>query len=996
MEYSTNNSAKGGNNTNNKNTSERIKTKNTQPDFSPVPNESKEILSNTPQSPQTEDSPAKSEGISIQTENNEIATQSESSIASKLGNLSENQILGLEDKQERESSDETETLQTLQNILEDSQNQNANHKPENEFSMQGSDDKGSGNLRRIIHIIISIIIGISLIFLTIYSASEKKDMQWGHLPNSIKSNKKTAITLVSNETFLVSHTQAIFGGERIKVREGRAEITFFDSSMIRMEEGAEIKIEQIQPFPIITHTAGDIWVYSQERSEIRYENATFYPRGTSAEFSRDNNKITVSAYRHPLFGKIWSLKNPEKTLMAVPPKREITFSIGGIPSTLPNLHFSKLKKELHLKSAEENQWVKENILFDNRLITSQYESATTHKKLHLEGNGIMTSLKEHLTFFPKKIQNNFQQEQEKRKSAFIDEYIFINNAYGITTKEAPDDVIDSSLYLANITPPDTRVIRNISHIITEAKKRNGMRDIDIHIAQTLLSLLEDSLKKREVTLADEVANEIVKNWESEKRTKENKKLLEIYREIIADLMRKNMNQITHTIFSAATNLDKLALQWEDEEEKKMITGLEIIERNLETAENFLQKSNFNRVEEVLGVNNLFLETKPNAKLFASYQILKDKQETLQTKNDIYREQGIMSEEKFQGLIAKKIEAENKIKQIHEAQLLFMEEQSVQQPEEIDPYDDMSLTERILEDFSQEKLIIISMLGDDDDKARTVEITEAKMPDGTIFQAEYLPVEKVIRNIEIRNEKLVIPDEILLADLNDAVRSIRKERALTKSSTLEEVTQQLQETWQITEEDPLAGIDPLVIDVTRRLTLAELANKGFSTTLPDISMLSENEVLIKKAHPNAFTSDAISFVLNTKTKNISHLQFLNIDKSIIGNSLEDLEDIVHEVYEEFTEEEEARKELRGLFTQSGIKGDSTDIPNKFKDIPMKMKGNMISFTDAFYKEWSISGLVDPKQKMFINISRDGLILAEDIPYHMLGSTLSSKWSIYSET
>lgn len=879
-----------------------------------------------------------------------------------------------------ERSEKQETEETIRNIFEESMQQ----KLASRMDMNGeSIVKNDTRLSRILQILTSVIVGTMLIMVTIFFEQGEQVSEWGALPNYIVSEGETEIALLSDQSFLVSLQQALFGGETIHIKTGLAEVRLFDGTSIRMQEGAEITLKQLEPYPIIRHQKGDIWVLSQRFVVMEYDNARFYSRNSSAEFLRSGERIEVSAYRHPLFGEVWHSEAATKTLMIIPPKKKITFAQNALPPTLSGLHFSKLKKELQLQSAQDNDWVRENITSDRRVQNQKYEKISNTKKVNFKSDGILANISDIITLFPSRKKRNQREEIQNRERAYYDEFVFGESSYGLNTREATDSVLDTALYYSTLAQPDVRILKNARQLINEAQERKEFPHKKIVIAQTLLTLLEDSLYMRDSELASKVMSEIVGLWSKEQESEENKRMLELYRETIANLMRKNMDQVGGVFFSSATRLDELALEWEQQEQ--IVIALEIVERNIDTAESFLKKMQFEKAEDVIEINETLLQIQPTAKLITAYRDIKQKQTLLEAKHQIFSERkAVLSDSEFHAILSEKEAAKKTIETIKQTQDIFANlnqsnsQNSILQQEK-------PLAEIIRDDFTDNGLIAVSILGADEEDTGIIEIIEGRLEDGTIFSAEYIPHLMVIKDMKIPSEEMIIPGDILLAEVNIAVQTIRSERMGSNSTTLEDEVDEQEEDWKETGDDPLKGVDPLIIEVSRRLLLAELQKNGFSVSLPDIQMVSKEIIEVEYAQPDSIGGDeSISFDFNTQTKFLSNVRLQSSGVQVNAQTISELEEKMIETITHYAEEQE---NIENLLYAFGSAGANTEFAN------INLEGDTIEFYGIEYEEWTLSGTANINNEAITMLQRDGLPLASNTLYNELENILEDKWKIY---
>lgn len=843
-------------------------------------------------------------------------------------------------------------------------------------------------LSRISHLIGYNIIAVLFLGFTFFlGGSALKEGSATSTENVLFLRGKATITLSTGEEFSgKQENNILFGGEEISLITGKAEVHFSDETRIRLEEGAKIKVVQISPDPIIQHISGKIWVFGQKNPEIRYQNAAFFARGTSALFEKFDTVLSVATLRHPLLAEVWSPKNLKHASFILPTKHKISFSLENIPESIADIHYSKLKKELHLSAIEPDEWTSENVLEDRREAEIILSDFLRNRRM-IFFSGFFHDLREKLIVFESKKEEIKRKDEESKKQFLIEEYILGISAHDIKLANISDDDLDTTLYYATfISNPDGRLLNKVMDIIQEFRKRKDVPHRERIIAQTILSLYEEALLQNDDQMVQKILQEQVAHWKKENvKDEETKRLLEIYREIIAVIFQEKVQMVTPELFALATELDNIALSAEEKEsENVFIAALEVIQRNFATANTFLEKGDLSVANSILRQNRLLLKGQtPSQKFVLTYRDYTKRQEDLESKLDVFREFGVMSDANVEVILQERKKAEGVIANIQNAEGFGIASVSEENATGNDVYleEEVKKTEaeQIREDFSGIGYVIISPVTTARSDDGAVLIAEAVLPNGDSFSAEYFVDSKVVRNVDIPTEDIYLESEISLAELPVAIETIRNTSRYDPTS-IRLARDNLKDALPSQEEDPLAKVDPIVIDVTRRQAQKEFAKHDYEVNLLDIVMTSETTLAVKNISMPFLGSNTVSLVIEKATQGKAVLKNIFIEPyhvSVPQTDIEHLLETTEKAFNDFLAREELRGQTEWVLLDAGVTISSEDV---------RITDKGITFQSGKYYSWVLSGTADPEEQIFSLISRDNREFLRDIHFDDLRETL----------
>ncbi len=835
-----------------------------------------------------------------------------------------------------------------------------------------SNKKHSSRLTQSLYIVSALAIGFCLLATTLLiggSQLEKKTL--AHI-NDIEAFGETRIEISSGEGYFIKGEYPIFGGETITIGNGNAIIDFAEGSQIRLNEKSKIKIHQVFPNPVISLYEGEIWAYGNRALRVLGEQSVFYVRSNSARFNKIGDKMTASSYLHPLFVELTPPGTNRAAAFAIPSKKRIVFAEQSIPRALPNLHFSKLKKEIHFSDAEQDAWSNKNVVEDGRYIAKLAEDLKLDTKNHTLGKGIVASIQDIAVVFPDKKRRNLHASADNKFDVYLSELITDGKPFSVQSVELPDDAIDQAIATTNLIEPNKNLVFTGEELRSEARKRNLNGNAERIIAQNVLAFLEDALEKKDAALAESILTTMVTDWGTAKKTEENKIMLEMYREIIADLFRKNIDIVTPAILHASTRLDTIAISW-GKQQMAIITTLEVIEKNLLTADIFLEKSKLEMSKNLLDINDVLFRIRPTSDLNSSYESMQNRQEFLREKYGIFKTQGWLSKTELYELLRKRNDARRILGYMQEEERKILEMNQI-------IAESVPLADQIREEFLQNKLMIISMIGAEDEKAKVVEIVEAKLPDGQTFSGEYLPEFKVIRNVKVEGEVAAgtINNELKLSKLISTIESLRVNNIINSGEDLRELrTNPLPKL----EEDPVDKMDPIVIEVTKRLAQATLVQKGFQIQLKDVLITAPNMLHMRNVQFDVTNTNTLEFDFDNDSKVISNVYLMPENIAVSANSLDHVSGRALMALAEYNRQLSLQDQVEFALMSAGLEIASEDI---------RYTPAGIHFQNATYHDWVMSGLANADRQIYIDITKGGKSFLKNTSFESLGGTLKSKW------
>lgn len=844
-------------------------------------------------------------------------------------------------------------------------------------SLDVKKSNSSFSLIRVFNISGAFAVGIFFMVLTmLFATSQLRGEEYGDI---LRVNGEASIRITGEDVFSVDGNRPLLGGEEIIVTKGDALLRFSNAAYISAKEGTHLTIQQIEPYPIVFFEKGEAWSYGGEKAEIRTKNATFFPRGSSLYIESNGKKISAAAYRHPLFFFAQPSGSTEDVLMTIPAGKKITFSHTSLPSALHSIRYSKLKKEFLLSFAPQNEWITNNIDNDNRRALQSLSNLIESISDSSAPSEFFADIQKALILYPEKFKEIEEIEKKIGKLLYIQNYIFQDGNPLIPLSEASNETLDALIYFMANSPAKKGVATNIALISKEFETRSNIPEASrISATQALLSVFEKNLISRDEKLIYESIDAIIAFWKNEKESPENKKMLEIYREIISNSIAKNMSRITVNIFDFIDVLDEKALSWEQGEEK-VITTLEVVERNIETADAFLQKEQFENAHRVIERNKELLKIEVTPRLISSHNNTQKQNELLHSKYLVFQEQGVISNESFHGVLEKRKEAEAVVKDIESVQEMYL--QSLAEQEEVAQ---KTLFEQIRADFWKYKIQILSLDDELKESSEIVKIEDGFFPNGSRFEAEYFIREKVITYISLPQEKIEIKQDIPLANLITVLDSVQAKAAgIEVGKTLEKITEEVSEEWAEKEEDPLEFVDPLVIDISKRFVMTEILRRGYLVNLRDITMLSESTLRVDNlVFPDLLDGNTVSFIYHMTDRHISEIQMNQIEVSVSAQNLDDLNEKTQEAYAKYLALKKEEDRIKWALKSSGCKIDYLEI---------RRTSSGIHFQNALYNSWNLSGIFDAESDSFVTILESGKIIMSDVPAQDLGMHIFDLWN-----
>lgn len=828
--------------------------------------------------------------------------------------------------------------------------------------------KARGRLYRKLSVVAALCVGIFLMGLTLFVGGSEQEI-YADLLTALHTDGKSRIGLHTQDKFFVKGKQPLFGGELIEAIEGDTEIQFAEGSRLNLREGSKLQIDQLYPHPAVRLHEGEMWVMGNRHLEVRFEKARFDTRSVSALFQKADQKVTASSFRHPLFGELWAKDDTKHVFFAVPREKRVVFYENLIPPTIADLHFSKLKKEIHFSEAVKSDWVTKNLVEDNAVIAERIEKYRSGKKAGFFGESFVSHLRSPLMLFPAKKEKIAAEVLAGDQAEFLANLVGDSNALSMPPAEMNTEMLDTAMVISNMLPPTKPLLESAELLAAEAKQRELNGQPDRVIAHNLLSLFEDALSSNNPQMVEAILEKMSLRWTKQKKSPENRALLEMHREVVADLSRKYLGLITPEILKATARLDQIAITW-DNKQMAVITTLEVAEKNLATADTFLEKSKLDMAKILLDVNDTLLKINPTTELISALESLTNRQGFLKEKYTVFKAYGWMSKEELFSLIAKRQNAEKIILYVQdEKRRLAMQDA----PEAIEK----PLSEVVRESFSTNKIQIISMIGADTKEAKSIDIIEARLPDGEIFSGEYLPDFEVIRNVKLDDGR-EIKNDVKLAQLMTTIEALRENRYYTSGEDLRQLrTNPIPEL----EKDPLEKMDTLDIEVTKLLAQANLAEKGFLVSLKDIAILSPKTVRLKNVSFEEIKGHSLEFSFNLDTRQVTEAVMLPENIAVKAASLDSLIEASGEALVEFEVNLERIGQVKWVLINAGCAVAENEV---------RFTPSGIHFENAIFHDWKLSGLADPEAQTFLMILKSGKPFLKNIPFERLKSALEKEW------
>ena len=819
------------------------------------------------------------------------------------------------------------------------------------------------SFRRILHICGSFAVAAFLITITVFfeaDASIDKEKV-----NLLRPNGTVEYSLYSDTFIMIQNTTSLFGGEHIQVISGSADIAFFDGTRLKIKEGAEIFIQQVEPYPSIVLQKGDVWMLGLGESEIVADGVRFLPRGASLALTLQEKKVHVSTYRHSLFMDIPIDENHIRIFL--PEGQKAMFTPSNLPKTLSHLRYSKIKKELRISPAKNNEEVQKYIALDTRWSEKKFTTIVLQQRTQQKNR--FANILHLFSLYPEKQRKNIEEEEAKKREYAIYQFLFEKKGEQSLASLSDANIVHLLTVLRSSSIQDISLV-GMKQILTEAEKRISISNFTK--AQTVFSLFENALSEQERDAAEVLLQHVVMLWNNKKQNEGNMDILEMYREVLTNAMQKHMSQITKSMFQNIMKLDELAMLWNPKE--KDIIALETIDRNIESANTFLKREEFENADIVLQKNDILLETKPRGILLAKYKKIKEKNELMHAKYRIFREKGVLSDTDFKKVLTEKKYQQEEVEKIYLAQEKYLETET----KIMKPNANMSMEEKTKKDFQEENIRIVQMHTVRTEDEEFMSIDEAILPSGIEIRAEYLPKEKIIRKVQTTREDVGVQGEISLGNVDIAISSLWNSNG-KKAQGLAEITEELRDTWAQKKDDPLKDVDPLVIDMTRKIILQTISEHGFETVPKNIVMVSKDEVEVREMIIPKPKKMMVAFTVNTKTQTLHNTILLPSQMPFQATTWEELPQKAHEAFEVYKAQQEEEKYVLRVLKEANVEKKKGEVTRR---------GANIVFQNMRYNGASISGTANAQRKIFLVFRVNGQEIQKNIPFSKLKKILES--------
>ena len=766
---------------------------------------------------------------------------------------------------------------------------------------------------------------------------------------NIISTEKSEILFLSGDKISISDSFALFGGEEISTEKG-AEISFFDGSVARLFPGAKIKIVAIRPAPILKILNGKMWFLGQKNAKILTKNAEFFVSAASGLFVRGDKKTQISSFRHAIFGKIWSEKNPKKSEIVIPTDRKITLFDGAIPDAHDELRFSKLKKEIHFSNATVDEIAKKNLQNDRRKLLKMKNAIFFENVGRLAADRFLANF----IFFPEKKAKRSEKLLKNRRIAFLKEWIFHEKSFGVSPADAADATLDDALFFAEIADPDDQLARKISEIDGEILSR-GKKTAAEKIIRADFAILENAIFVGKIKTAEKMATEIEKKWEKISPTPENKKKLDLHREILASALQKNFKKTSGKIFLAMADLDALAVKWESE--NPALVALEMTQKNFEIIDAFLQKLDFKTAEKLLDFNEKYLKTPPPPNLIAAFSQKKKRQKYFREKFEIFKDYGVIENDRLHAVMKSREEAAKKLEILKKKTAKKGEENPENSPTKI-------AENEIRKVFSEKGIVVVTLLKNPD--GQSVEILDGILPNKNHFSATFFPTEKVLENFKIPAEKIEIKSEIPFGQLLTALEFLRNQKT---AGGLEEISQ----SWNEISQNPLENVDPIAISINKKFLQKQLGKEKMAVALKNITMTDKNTLVARDVRFSEKASSKLSFSYDLEKKIAKNLRLMPENRKIVGEfPLSKIREAAQKEIEKMEFEKEKITEVAGELFRGGIEIDE-------KNIHFQNEKTILFFGGKFHEKQNVSGVVDATEKIFSVVKSENEILLQNVSF-----------------
>lgn len=826
--------------------------------------------------------------------------------------------------------------------------------------------------RRILHICGAFAMAVFLLVITIVLDVKSQEMTRSNLFR-INGNGESRFSLYGEDFFPVEKTKVLFGGETIDVESGSAQMEFSDGTRVKAETGSQFFLLQLEPYPIFILEKGEIWFFGLGESQFLAGGVRLFPRGASGILRLENGKLFAAAYRQPITMEI---PTQEKNVsVIIPNQKRVSFVPKNIPDTLGDIRFSKIKKEILFSNQTISEQVKSNISSDERWMDKNYSALVFQNTKETKNNfsGLLTLF----SLYPEKQLDNEVTLEEKTKREVFRAFILGKKENALNTHDLSDENITFLLLTFPQVPAKKISIPEFKKILEEAEKR---ATIDPYlIAQSLFSVFKNVLSSQDIPSSEQILSKVSLLWNDKKNTPENERLLDMYRENITSSIEQNISQITGKIFSQIANLDDLALAWENGE-KDVIT-LEVVERNIETINAFLYKEEFDNAEMVLKKNDELLKTKPSTYLLGKFRDTKERNTMMWQKYSIFAEKGVLSDKKLKLAIKKQAEQKQTVEKIYNAQEFFLHSADTQ---DVSSAGEMQINtsskgreEKTKADFAEIGITVLSMNTKEKNGKPFVEISRAITSSGLILRAEYFPESQVVQKVETSKKGVEIQGEINLRYLSAALTSLQKNHG----DDLASLKKNAAKTWAINEDDSLKDIPPQVIDITKRLALAELEKREWNATLRDITMIAENTVRITEIIIPELKGQKLSFTLSVDTKAVRDAELLPAKKKVNATNIDELLKKALVVYTTYNKDKHDKQETKAMLERVRIDTETQGV--------IKKNSSGVNFQGMKYEGMNISGVADVDTKQFLVFLIDGKSLGKNIPF----SEFQEKFNTY---
>ena len=780
-----------------------------------------------------------------------------------------------------------------------------------------------------------------------------------------------------------SGRQMVFSDEIIQTTKKGANLKFENGSEIRIAANSKIKIEQVSP-PKVFLFSGKIWGNGQKNIFVSLPVAVFELQNSSGEFLREQEKMIVKCFRNNIFGEIWNKEKKEETAkIIVTSGKKITLFEDNIPETIAKLRFSKIKKEIKFskneeKDEEEIRWVEENLEQDLRAVF--VEKNILSLKIGKQKGDIQKYFQKIFSLFPyKKNQIKKEQYEESRKKIFSN--IFENQDNQVDIKKISSEDLFEILSFDFLVPTNLENFEKLSKVEDEImfRENDSQKKIALkkYFLKNIFNKIEILVNIRKNDILEFYVNRAKEILQEDNTVYSNE--IALFQEILQNIFIEYPFRIEQNFITLISFCDQKAISLENNENNPV--RLEIAERNLKNINFLLENQRFELAQNFITETEKLLNSYKNftSEETSIFKELANKKKFTEKKLAIFEDHGVLNSEELHAVmeneevfkkILEKYESipEESIDNISEIPTMkeYTEEVIVEQKSYLDEIRDL---------FSEDGIVLISVLGTDNRDNEKIEIVEGILPSHQKFSADFFPKRDLLENILVKEEEIEINELIPRKMFLSTIESIRKKQ-IDNISTLKNIESIADVK---TENDPILKMSSAMIDVLKKLAIKRASEFGINSEIKNVVITSSTNVHFKEAE---FEEQKVklSFDFDVDKETVSKLIILDKNLEVEAKNLEELPKNVTKVVLESASLEEAKEELYLVLQKGGVLVDKRNISGKNPE--------KVFFQSEKEARFDISGTVNITEKQFLILKVEGEIY-QNISFETFNSFLQEK-------